>query len=73
MEDLFCRQLQELYDAEQREVDALPKLSKPASSARVREALEEHLRQTRMHVERLRESFRQIAVAIAAANALIAR
>ncbi len=60
LEDLFYVELLELYDEERRLVDALPKMARAASSGRLREALEEHLRQTRGHVDRLEECFRDV-------------
>ncbi|HJT88646.1 MAG TPA: ferritin-like domain-containing protein, partial [Bryobacteraceae bacterium] len=57
LDDLFQMELRELYDEEQRLVKALPKMAAGASSARLREALEEHLEQTKDHVSRLEECF----------------
>ena len=55
--ELYVDELKDLYDAENRLVKALPKVSKAASSDKLRSALEEHLEQTRGHVDRLKEIF----------------
>jgi ferritin-like metal-binding protein YciE len=60
LEDLFYEQLQGLYDEEQQLVEALPKMARAAASARLREGFQEHLQQTRSHVTRLEECFREI-------------
>ena len=60
LEDLFYEELRELYDEEQQLVDALPKMSKQSASERLREALEHHVEQTRGHVRRLEECFRDL-------------
>ena len=60
LEDLFYKELQGLYDEEQRLVDALPKMARGAASERLREAFQQHLEQTRSHVTRLEECFRDI-------------
>lgn len=55
LRDLFSDELKDLYDAENRLVKALPKLAKAANSEALRAGFEEHLEQTREHVQRLRE------------------
>ena len=50
---LFLHELQDLHSAERQLVTALPKMAKKASSNELREAIENHLDQTREHVERL--------------------
>jgi ferritin-like metal-binding protein YciE len=49
--------LKDLYSAETQIVKALPKLAKASSSAELRQAFEEHLRQTSQQVSRLEEIF----------------
>jgi ferritin-like metal-binding protein YciE len=51
-------QLADLYSAEKQLVDALPKVARAATHPRLREALEQHLEQTRGHARRLEEIFR---------------
>jgi len=53
MEDLFLDQIKDLYSAETQIVKALPKMSKAASSSELKEAFDEHLEQTKEHVQRL--------------------
>jgi ferritin-like metal-binding protein YciE len=55
--ELYVDELKDLYDAENRLVKALPKVAKAASSGKLRSAVEEHLEQTRGHVDRLKEIF----------------
>jgi ferritin-like metal-binding protein YciE len=52
---LFVEELRDLYDAENRLVKALPKMAKAADSDELRSGFEEHLEQTKGHVERLKE------------------
>lgn len=55
LKELYLDELRDLYDAENRLVKALPKLAREAESAELRSGIEEHLEQTKGHVERLRE------------------
>jgi ferritin-like metal-binding protein YciE len=55
--ELYVDELKDLYDAESRLVKALPKVAKAATSEKLRSAVEEHLEQTRGHVDRLKEIF----------------
>ncbi len=57
MDELFLDEIQDLYDAEKQLTKALPKMAKVASSDDLRQAFEEHLEQTRGHVERLEQVF----------------
>ena len=53
LQDVFVEQLKDLHSAETQILKALPKLAKAASSPELKQAFEEHLEQTRTHVERL--------------------
>ena len=55
--ELYVDELKDLYDAESRLVKALPKVAKAATSQKLRSAVEEHLEQTKGHVDRLKEIF----------------
>jgi ferritin-like metal-binding protein YciE len=55
LRDLFIDELRDLYDAENRLVKALPKMAKAASSDKLRAGFEEHLEQTKGHVDRLKQ------------------
>jgi ferritin-like metal-binding protein YciE len=54
---VYIDQLKDLYSAENQLVKALPKMAKAAGSEELREGIEEHLEQTRGHVQRLEEIF----------------
>jgi ferritin-like metal-binding protein YciE len=55
--ELLIEEMADLYDAEKQLVKALPKMAKAASNEQLREAFENHLEQTRGHVERLEQAF----------------
>ncbi len=57
LNELFVEQLKDLYDAENRITEALPKLVKAADSRELSQAFEDHLEETRGHVSRLEEVF----------------
>jgi ferritin-like metal-binding protein YciE len=59
-EDLFVDQLEDLYDAEQRLTQALPKMAEAASSSQLQQAFRQHLTETQGHVSRLETIFRQL-------------
>jgi len=56
-DDLFLEQLEDLYDAEQRLVKALPKMAAAAHSDALKSAFQQHLRETENHVSRLEQVF----------------
>ena len=58
--DLFVEQIEDLYDAEQRLTEALPKLADAASSNQLKQAFQQHLGETQGHVSRLESIFREI-------------
>lgn len=49
----YLEQLQDLYNAEQQLIRALPKMAKAASSEELKSAFEGHLEKTRGHAERI--------------------
>ncbi len=55
LQDLFIYELQDLYSAETQLVKALPKMAKAATNEDLRGGFEEHLEQTKEHVERLKQ------------------
>src|SRR5262249_48725579 len=57
LRELLVEELQDLLHAENQQVSALPKMAGAAKNAKLREALEKHLQQTEMHVERLNQAF----------------
>lgn len=62
MNDLFVHQLQDIYYAENQIVKNLPEMIDKASDGQLREALAEHLEQTRNHVRRLQRVFQMYGV-----------
>lgn len=53
LRDLYLEQLQDLYNAEEQLIKALPKMAKAASSEELKSAFEEHLEKTREHALRI--------------------
>jgi ferritin-like metal-binding protein YciE len=60
LQELYIDELRDLYNAETQLVRALPKMAKASSSDQLREAFENHLRETSEHVSRLEEIFEQL-------------
>ena len=60
MDDLFEHELKDLYDAEQRLTKALPKMKEKATNPELRQAFDDHLRETERHIERLEEIFEKL-------------
>ena len=59
---LFVSELNDMYDAEQRIVEALGELASEVEDEDIQNALEEHREQTRTHVDRLEQVFDSIGV-----------
>jgi len=55
LRDLINDQLKDLYSAETQLVKALPKMAKHVSSPTLKQAIENHLEETKRHVERLQQ------------------
>jgi ferritin-like metal-binding protein YciE len=60
LQDLFQHHMQDIYYAEKKLTKALPKMAKSANAPRLRSAFEEHLEQTKEHVKRLEQVFKQM-------------
>jgi len=60
LRDLYIDELKDLYNAENQLVKALPKMAKAASSDELKQGFEEHLEQTRGHVQRLEKIFKSL-------------
>lgn len=60
LRELYIDQLRDLYDAENQLIKALPRMAKEASSDELRQAVEEHVEQTRGQAERLEQIFEQL-------------
>ena len=62
LHDLFISELKDLYSAEKQIVRALPKMAKAASSSELQDAFQEHLKQSKGHIDRLDEIFDMLQV-----------
>ena len=60
LEDLLVEQLQDLYDAENRLIDALPKMAEAAHMPALKQAFQDHLRETEAQKRRLEQAFEQL-------------
>jgi ferritin-like metal-binding protein YciE len=60
LRELYIGELRDLYSAETQLVKALPKIAKASSNDQLREAFEEHLRETSEHVSRLEQIFDEL-------------
>ncbi len=60
LKELYVDELKDLYNAENQLVKALPKMAKAASSEELRAGFEEHLEQTKSHVQRLEQIFEML-------------
>jgi ferritin-like metal-binding protein YciE len=61
LEELFVDEIRDLYDAEKQLTKALPKMMEWSSSEDLKSAFENHLEETRGHVERLEQVFESLA------------
>lgn len=57
LKDLFLDELADMYDAEKRIVQALPKMAKAATCTDLSKAIEKHLMETEGHVRRIEQVF----------------
>lgn len=62
LQDLLVEQLQDLYDAENRLVDALPKMVDAAVDKQLKAAFKDHLKETKQHVSRLEIAFQHLGL-----------
>jgi len=60
LNDLLMHELCDLYDAENRMTEALPKMAEAATSPELKNAFQSHLRETQQHVTRLEEVFEKL-------------
>jgi ferritin-like metal-binding protein YciE len=60
LHDLYLNELRDLYNAEDRIIKALPKMTEAASSPELRQAFESHLRETRVQAQRLEQIFAKL-------------
>ena len=62
LRELLVEQLKDMYNMENQLVKALPKMAEAANSGDLSGAFEEHLEQTRGHVQRLEQAFDELGV-----------
>lgn len=60
LEDLFVTGLQYVYDAENQLVEALPKMAQASTTPELRQAFEQHLKETQEHARRAEQIFSAI-------------
>lgn len=60
LNDLFIHQLKDLYNAEQQLTKALPKMAEKATSAKLKKAFTDHLKETETQITRLEQVFEVI-------------
>jgi ferritin-like metal-binding protein YciE len=60
LQKLYIEELRDLYNAENQLLKALPKMAKHASHQELRQAFEDHFRQTEEHVVRLEDIFKKL-------------
>lgn len=68
LEDLFVKEIKDLYNAEQQILKALPKMIREVSSEELQQALRQHFDETKGHVERLDQVFADIGEAAGGAK-----
>jgi ferritin-like metal-binding protein YciE len=62
LQDLFVCELRDAYSAENQILSALPKMAKAATNQELKDAFRQHEQQTRTHVQRLEQIFKQLNV-----------
>src|SRR4051794_9287155 len=60
--ELFQEELQDLYDAENQIVKALPKMAEAATDEELASAFQQHLEVTKKQVKRLEKVFQQLGI-----------
>src|ERR1700693_2109541 len=60
LRELYIDELKDIYNAENQLVKALPKMAQAATSQELRQGFEEHLEQTKGHVQRLEQIFQKL-------------
>jgi ferritin-like metal-binding protein YciE len=60
LQDLYVDELRDLLNAENQIIKALPKMAKKASNPELAQAFQEHLEQSKTHIERLNQIFQNM-------------
>ena len=64
LKDVFEHGLKDLYSAEEQLIEALPKMAKAATNAKLQSAFEKHLEVTRAQLERVQEVGKSLGVTV---------
>jgi len=62
LNDVLVHELQDLHSAEQQLIEALPKMAAAAANDKLRTAFDDHLGETRQHLERIQDVCAQIGI-----------
>ena len=68
LDDLFVHTLQDIYYAEQQIEGALPSMIEKATNPQLRQGFEQHLRETKGHIQRVEQVFQMHGVAAKGVN-----
>lgn len=60
LRDLYIDELKDLYNAEHQLEKALPKMAKAATEPQLKQSFEMHLEQTKGHIQRLEQIFKEL-------------
>ena len=60
LQDLFVEELKDLYSAEKQLLKALPRVAKAAENPELKNALQNHVKETEVHVRRLEQIFEKL-------------
>src|SRR5690348_2525698 len=60
LKDLYLHELRDLYDTEKRVEESLAEMAETATSSELKQAFEDHLAETRNHVNRLDQVFEML-------------
>src|SRR5688572_22433946 len=60
LQDLFVEELKDLYSAEKQLLKALPRVAKAAENPQLKTAIQNHVKETEVHVERLEQIFEKL-------------
>ena len=60
LQDLFVEELKDLYSAEKQLLKALPRVAKAVENAELKNALQNHVKETEVHVQRLEQIFEKL-------------
>ncbi len=64
LQDLLQHELKDLYSAENQLVDALPKMAEAATNPDLKAGFQEHLEETKVHVQRLEQIAEALGVSL---------